>query len=229
MNLFGISGSYHASLLCCLNLWGSSYSAPQVGMLDKSKNVLSGLQHRLVLPKCAKTHSSSTKAKDVIIWNCRDGSAVRITVCSSRGLGFNFQHLYTGSQLSATTISGDLMSHQGHTWYTDIHAEETPTQIEKKIFLKISPAKVHGNFWPQEWKNTSLWKISTEKTRTSCLVIVAARYLIIPTLHLITTPSMLALRSWFMRKALTSPTVGHRSKPFFSPKHWFWVFFFPEG
>ena len=51
-----------------------------------------------------------------------------------------------GSQLSATTISGDLMSHQGHTWYTDIHAEETPTQIEKKIFLKISPAKVHGNF-----------------------------------------------------------------------------------
>lgn len=36
-----------------------------------------------------------------------DGSVVRSTVCSWRGLGFGFQHPYGSSQLPVTSIPGD--------------------------------------------------------------------------------------------------------------------------
>ena len=45
----------------------------------------------------------------------RDGIVVKSTDCSSRGLGFNSQHLHGSSQLSGTPVSWDLTSSQRHT------------------------------------------------------------------------------------------------------------------
>ena len=44
----------------------------------------------------------------------RDDSAVKSTGCSSRGPGFNSQHLHGSSQLSVTPVPGDVMSTYRH-------------------------------------------------------------------------------------------------------------------
>lgn len=46
-----------------------------------------------------------------------DGSAVNSSVCSSRRSGFDSQHLYSGSQLSATPVLGYPIISPGLLWY----------------------------------------------------------------------------------------------------------------
>jgi hypothetical protein len=59
----------------------------------------------------------------------RDNSMVKSTGCSSRGPGVNSQDPHGSSELSITSITGDLTSsvglhrYQAHTWYTDIQAK----------------------------------------------------------------------------------------------------------
>lgn len=67
----------------------------------------------------------------IIVRGWRDGSAVQITGCSSRGLRFDSQNPYGGSQLSVTLVSGDqtdcsgFLGHQASTWCSDIHTDKT--------------------------------------------------------------------------------------------------------
>ena len=52
-----------------------------------------------------KTNKQRQKQKNR---DWRDGSMVKSTSCSSRGLGFNSQHPHGSSQLSVTPVPGDL-------------------------------------------------------------------------------------------------------------------------
>lgn len=67
-----------------------------------------------------------------------EGSGVKSTCCSSRGLWFSSQHPYNSSQSSVIPIPGDqhplLSGPHGHQvcvwWYTDIHESKTHVHIK---------------------------------------------------------------------------------------------------
>jgi hypothetical protein len=54
-----------------------------------------------------------SQVKGHFAWGWRDGSGVKSTGCSSRGLGFNSQHPHGSLQLFVTPVPGDLtLSHR---------------------------------------------------------------------------------------------------------------------
>lgn len=63
------------------------------------------------------------------IMGLEGGSKVKSTGCSYRGLGFNSQHPFSGSQPPVSPVPEDLMPSsalhrdQVHTWQIDIHAD----------------------------------------------------------------------------------------------------------
>lgn len=73
-------------------------------------------------------HKTTFQKSFYLDW--KHGSVVKSSVCSSRELRLNSQHLYSGWKPSATPryegSSSDLHGHQACTWCTDIHVCKTP-------------------------------------------------------------------------------------------------------
>jgi hypothetical protein len=62
----------------------------------------------LVKKQSSKTYTGILSSNKKANKGWRDGSVVKSTPYSSRGLGFNSQHPHGGSQLSVTPVPGDL-------------------------------------------------------------------------------------------------------------------------
>jgi hypothetical protein len=75
-----------------------------------------------------KSRAEQSKAKQ----SWREGSVVKSTGCSSRGLGFSSQNPRGVSEPLATSITGNqmpsprLLGPLASTWYTHTHAGQTP-------------------------------------------------------------------------------------------------------
>lgn len=87
---------------------------------------------------CRYSNNILLKKKQILL-DWRDVSVVMNT-CSCRGLGFSFQHLYSGPQSSATLVSEDpvisssFCAHHEYMWCTDIYTGKQTICIKSKSY-----------------------------------------------------------------------------------------------
>ena len=89
----------------------SSILEPIYSVRRQTTHKSSSDTHTKFKKKKTHTHNNNHYKRDSGGW--RDGSVVKSIGCSSKGLGFNFQHPHGSSQQFATSVPGVLtLSHR---------------------------------------------------------------------------------------------------------------------